>query len=350
MEVGIIGQQGAGKSTLFHSLTGVRAGISGKIELTRGVALVPDTRVDFIEKTYNSKKRVYTSVEYVDSPPIETGGFRQSSFRQEFLRGMEAADALLVTVPCYLNGQINDAPSVVKDLQTEFILSDMEIIEKRMEKLARDAKRGVKGVQAEVALLERCQLTLEDEIPLRDIDFSSNEQKVLRSFSFLTSKPKLIVLNISEDDLDNRLKIEDEVKGKLDGFNIISICAKLQSEITDLHPEEIPVFMEELGIAESASDKVIKKTRDMLGLITFLTAGDQEAHAWDLRKGSTALEAADTIHSDLARGFIRAEVFHFNDLQKYPSEVVLKANGLIRLEGKEYIVNDGDIIFVRFKV
>ena len=350
MEVGIIGPQGAGKSTLFHCLTGVRAGISGKIELTRGIAQVPDARVDYIEKIYNSKKKAYTTVEYVDSPPIETGGFRQSGFRQEFLRGMEAADALLITVPCYLNGQLEDAPSVVMDLQTEFILSDLEIIEKRLEKIARDVKRGVKSVLSEGALLERCQSSLEDEIPLRSFDFSIEECKTLRSFSFLTNKPKLIVLNISEEDIGNREEIESQVRNKLEGFNVISICAKIQSEIADLHPEDIPVFMEELGIAESASDKVIKKTRDMLGLITFLTAGEEEAHAWDLRKDSTALEAADAIHSDLARGFIRAEVFHFEDLKKYPSEAVLKSKGLIRLEGKEYIVKDGDVIFVRFKV
>jgi len=350
MEVGIIGPAGAGKSTLFHSLTGVRAGLSGKIELTRGVAQVIDSRVDYIEKTYNSRKKVYPVVEYVDSPPIETGGFKKANFRQEFLRGMERTDALAMTIPVFLPGQKEKAVSAVRELLTEFALSDLEILEKRLERVERDVKRGVKELQKEGELLHKCQEALESEIQLSRIVFSEDEMKVLRSFSFLTIKPKLVVLNIAESDIPARKAVEEAVKSQLPEENIISICAKVQSEIRDLPEEEIPAFMQEMGIEESASNMVIKKTREILGLITFLTAGEQEAHGWDLRQGATASEAAGVIHSDLQRGFIRAEVFHFDDLVKYNNESELKAKGLIRLEGKDYVVKDGDILLIRFKV
>ena len=350
MEVGIIGPQGAGKSTLFHSLTGVRPGLSGKVEITRGIAQVHDPRIDHLKEIYSSKKKIYTAVTYLDSPPVETGGFRKASFRQEFLRGMVSTDAMLVTVPCFMPGQIDEAAGIVNDLQTEFILSDLEILEKRLIKIRHDLKRGLKEFKAEVELLERCQTGLENEIPLRKLEFKPDEVITLRSFSFLTNKPKMIVLNIAEDDIGSRLELEKRVAGELPEYRIISICAKIQSEIADLSEEEIPVFMEELGIAESASDKVIRRTREMLGLITFLTGGDDEARAWNLKKGGTALEAAGVIHSDIQRGFIRAEIFHYDQIVEHGSENALKAKGLIRSEGKDYIVKDGDVVYFRFNV
>ena len=350
MEVGIIGPPGAGKSTLFHSLTGVMPGLSGKMELTRGIAQVPDSRIDFLREVYSSKKKVYTTVTYLDSPPIETGGFKKASFRQDFLRGMVSVNAMLVTIPCFIPGQVEEAAGIVQDLQTEFILSDLEILEKRLIKIRHDLKRGLKEFKAEVELLERCQTELENEVPLRTLGFRPQDLKTLRSFSFLTIKPKLIVLNISEDDLDNRKQIEAQAAGELPGEQVISICAKIQSEIVDLPEEEIPIFMEELGIEESASDKVIRKTREMLGLITFLTGGDDESRAWDLKEGLSALEAAGVIHSDIQRGFIRAEIFQFDQIVEHGSEAALKAKGLIRSEGKDYISKDGDVVYFRFNV
>lgn len=350
MEVGIIGPQGAGKSTLFHSLTGVMPGLSGKMEITHGIAQVHDPRIDHLEKIYSSRKKVYTTVTYLDSPPIETGGFRKASFRQDFLRGMVSVDALLVTVPCFMPGQIDEAAGIVNDLQTEFILSDLEILEKRLIKIRHDLKRGLKEFKNEVELLERCQTELENEIPLRKLEFKPDELKTLRSFSFLTGKPKMIVLNIAEDDIGSRLEIEKRLSDELPDERVISICAKIQAEIADLPEEEIPLFMEELGIEESASDKVIRRTRDMLGLITFLTGGDEEAHAWNLKKGENALEAAGVIHSDIQRGFIRAEIFQYDQIVEHGSENALKAKGLIRSEGKDYVVKDGDVVYFRFNV
>jgi len=350
MEVGIIGPPGAGKSTLFHSLTGLKPGASGKVELTRGVAQVVDKRVDFIQQVYHSRKRAYPTVEYLDSPPIETGGFKKSTFRQEFLRGMERVDALLLTIPCFLPGQKEKAVSAVKDLLTEFALSDLEIVEKRQDKLNQDWKRGVKEVQKERELLQKCQNALENETQLNKLNFAPDEVKLLKCFSFLSIKPKLILLNLAENDIPAGKTMEQAIAEQLPEENIISICAKIQSEIADLPPEEIPSFLLALGIDESASDKVIKKTREMLKLNTFLTGSEQEAHAWDLPQGANAWEAAGVVHSDLQRGFIRAEVFQFEDLIKYGSEAELKAKGLVRLEGKEYIVKDGDVLLIRFKV
>ncbi len=350
MEVGIIGPRGAGKSTLFHSLTGIHPPASGKVELLRGTAILPDPRVDILADIYKSRKKSYASVEYVDSPPLETDGFKRSGFRQDLLRGMEQTDALLITIPCFLNGQLERAADVVQELLTEFILSDLELIENRLEKIERDLKRGVKDLKYEAALLNRCKRELENANSLKEMDFDAKEIKVLSGFSFLSIKPRLIALNISESDIPRRNEIERRVNLQLPKENLISICAKIQSEIAELPQDEIPQFLDEMGLKISASDKIISKTRRMLDLITFLTASEQEAHAWDLKKGGTAWEAAGVIHSDMQRGFIRAEVFKFDDLKEYGSVAKLKANGLIRTEGKDYRVSDGDVLQIRFKV
>lgn len=350
MNVGIIGPKGAGKSLLFHSLTGVHPSASGKIELVYGTAHYLDPRIDVLTELYISRKKVYATVEYIDSPPIETGGFKKANFRQDFLRGMERVDAFLVVVPCFQPGQIDEAADVVKDLRMEFIISDLELVEKRMERLERDIKRGAKEAQKELELITRCKTALENETMLYDVHFSDEEMKPLKSFAFLTMKQSLIVLNISEDDLDKADEIETKVNAQLGGTNTLAICAKVQSELIELPEDERLSFMQELGVSESASDKVIRRTREKLGLITFLTAGEQESHAWDLRKGAPAVEAAGVIHTDMQKGFIRAEVFHYNDIVEWKTEAKLKEKGLIRLEGRDYVVKDGDIMLFRFKV
>lgn len=350
MQVGIIGPPQSGKSTLFHSLTGVCSGSFSKSGMTRGVAQVPDERVNFLAQAYGSKKAVMPSVEFVDSPPIESGGLKKAGFRTEFLRGLEQTDALLLTIPMFLPGQKEKAPQMLPEMETEFILADLEIVESRLEKVARDIKRGAGGeLKRETELLRKCKEELEREIPLRNIGFSGEEIKSLRGFSFLTIKPVLTVLNIAESDLGFREEIEADFE-RVAGVEAIPICAAVQSEIAELPPEEKAEFIREMGVSESAGDKVIRRARDVLDLITFLTASETEAHAWDLKRGSTALKAAGVVHSDMERGFIRAEVFSFEDLKKHGSEAELRSKGLIRLEGKNYVVAEGDVIFFRFNV
>ena len=350
MQVGIIGSPGAGKSTLFHALTGRPASISGKKEIVRGIAEVPDERVDILAEAFKSRKKTFAIVEYIDAPPVETGGLKRDSFRQEFLRGLEQTDALLMVVPCYLTGQNENAGQAVHDMETEFILSDMEILEKRLEKVEHDIMRGVKGdLINEKKFLEKCLQAIEQEKPLHSLEFSDDEKKRLRSFSFLTLKQMLIVLNIAEEDLPNLGSIRDNFIEKT-GRNAVAICAEIQAEISDLPEDEIPDFLEEMGISERARDKVLRKTREILDLITFLTVGEEESRAWDLRRGWTASQAAGTVHTDMERGFIRAETFAFDKLGDNRSYGELRSAGFLRLEGRDYIVKDGDVMLFRFNV
>ena len=350
MQVGIIGIPGAGKSTLFKALTGRPATISGKKEIVRGIAEVPDKRVDILAEAFNSRKKTFAVVEYIDAPPIETGGLKRENYRKEFLRGLEQTDALLLVVPVFLSGQKDDAVKAAEDIETEFILSDMELLEKRLERVDHDMKRGVKGdLDTEKKLLERCLKTLEEEKPLNSLEFTEEELKRLRSFSFLTLKQILIVLNIAEDDLPNIVKIQDDFL-KESGQKALAICAEIQAEITELPEEEIPEFLAEMGISERARDKILRKTREILNLITFLTVGEEESRAWDLRKGWTASQAAGTVHTDMEKGFICAETFAYDKLEKCRSYGDLRSAGALRLEGRDYVVKDGDVMLFRFNV
>ena len=350
MQVGIIGASGSGKSTLFKALTGRPATISGKKEIVRGIAEVPDKRVDILAEAFNSRKKTFAVVEYIDAPPIETGGLKRESYRKEFLRGLEQTDALLLVVPVFLPGQKEDTVKAAEDIETEFILSDIEILEKRLERLDHDLKRGVKGdLEFEKKLLNRCLKTLEEEKPLHSLEFTDDEMKRLRSFSFLTLKHMLIVLNISEEDLPNIEEIREDFMRE-SGRNAVAICAEIQAEISELPEEEIPEFLAEMGISERARDKILRKTREILNLITFLTVGEEESRAWDLRKGSTASKAAGTVHTDMEKGFICAETFTFDKLENCRSYGDLRSAGELRLEGRDYVVKDGDVMLFRFNI
>lgn len=351
MQVGIIGPPGGGKSTLFHALTGKKAGVSGRLEMVHGTAEVPDRRVEVLAERFEARKFTRTVVEYIDAPPIESGGLKREGFRREFLRGLEQADALLFVIPHFLSSGIDEDVNKVKNLETEFILSDLELLEKRMEKISRDIQRGVKGdVVREQELLKRCVSELEDEKLLRDLEFAEDEEKSLRGFAFLTIKPLLPVLNIAEEDLPRIDSIVSEFSEKWGGREAVAICAEIQSEIADLPEEEIPEFLEGMGVSERARDRILGRTRKMLDLITFLTVSESEARAWDLKRGSTALKAAGTVHTDMERGFIRAEVFNFDDLGDRRSYGELRSAGVLRSEGRDYLVRDGDVMLFRFNV
>jgi len=351
MQVGIIGPPGSGKSTLFHALTGRPATVSGKKEMVRGLAEVPDERVDILADAFSSRKKTFATVDYIDAPPLESGGLRKDSFRNEFMRGLEQTDALLIVIPCFMPGQVEEAPALFKDVVTEFVLSDLEIVEKRLDRVLHDIKLGAKGdLQQEEKLLKKCLQTLENEKPIISLELDFEERKRLRSFSLITFKHTVVALNIAEDDLPNIDSIVEDFIDRSGETDTVGICAEIQSEIADLPEEEIPEFLAEMGISERARDKVLRKTRQALELITFLTVGEEEARAWDLKRGLTASQAAGTVHTDMERGFIRAETFAFSDLGDCKSYGDLRAKGVLRLEGREYIVKDGDVLLIRFNI
>lgn len=352
MRVGIVGVQGGGKSTLLQALTGVKSPASGRMEANIGVAEVPDDRINLVAQVYSSRKITHSTVEYIDAPPFDLDNLRNESFRANFTKGLESIQTLIMVIPCFIPGQLEEAAELIQNIDTELILSDLMIVENRLERIKRDLQRGVKGdLAVEGELLESCRQLLEREQPLRTVDFSEEQEKRLRSFAFLTMHPMLTVLNIDEDNIINADQITAKVISKLSGARIITaICCSVEAEIAELPPEEQMEFMRELAIEEAARGKIIRLTRETLNLQTFFTGSEKEAHAWDIKKGTTALKAAGVIHSDMEKGFIRAEVIHYDDFRKHPSIPELRSAGLIHLEGKDYVVQDGDVILFRFNV
>jgi ribosome-binding ATPase YchF (GTP1/OBG family) len=278
---------------------------------------------------------------------LETGGLKKESFRQNFLRGLGQADALLLVLPYFQEEHRHRVLTLAKEIETEFILCDLLGVESRSAKISRDLARGVKGeIQKEAEILERCRIALENEVSLRQVKFSEEELKHIRGFAFLSQKPLLTALNLAEEDLNRQSEILQEAQLS----EAIPIGAKIEAEISDLAEADRELFLQDLGIMQSARERIIAQTRISLDLITFLTASEKEAHAWSLKRGANALKAAGVIHSDMEKGFIRAEVFPFEELNKYPFLHDLRAKGLIRLEGKDYIVQEGDVILFRFSI
>jgi GTP-binding protein YchF len=328
-------------------LTGIKPHPGGKLEISRGVAEIKDERLLLLKEVFQSGKTSPLTVEYLDAPPLESGGLKKESFRQNFLRGLGQADALLFVVPYFSEEHKLHSLKLVKDTETEFILCDLIGAESRLEKIKKDLSRGAKGdIQKEEEILKRCKIALEEEIPLKRLEFCEDEMKRIRGFSFISLKPLLLILNISESELARPMETVKEAVLP----DALPICAKIEAEIADLEPEDRASFLTDLGLQQSARDRIIADTYRTLDLITFLTAGEKEAHAWSLKRGSSALKAAGVIHSDMEKGFIRAEVFSFDDLRIHPLLAELKSKGLIRLEGKDYIVQEGDVILFRFSV
>ena len=347
MQVGIIGPQGSGKSALFHCLTGLEAAVSGKMEIIRGMAEAADDRLTLVAKHHNSHKATPTTVEYLDAPPIESGGLKRSGFKAVFLRGLEQTDALLLVIPCFLAGQVEKAKSALADIETEFMLCDLEGVENRLSKIARDLKRGVKGqTEKEGTLLEICKRALENETSLRNVEIPEDDFKLLKGFMFLSYKPILPILNIAENDI----KAAEQVVEQTGIQGAVPICATVEAELLELPESDIPLFRKEMGIERSAREIILQETRKLLQLITFYTGSEAESRAWDLKNGSTALKAAGTVHSDMEKGFIRAEVIHYQDLESAETIAELRAKGLIHLEGRDYVVQDDDLILFRFNV
>jgi ribosome-binding ATPase len=358
MQIGIVGLPFSGKSTLFQTMTRSYLDEQALARKQTNIAVVkvPDARVDKLAEYYNPKKLVYTSVEFVDVVGLKKGDQSSTQFTGNFLAGVKTNDALIHVVrlfddPLYPHpeGSI-DALRDVEILETEFILSDLAMIESRMEKLRKQAMKAPDDkTKAEVRIMERFQAALEQEQPLRTLELDPNDRAVIKGYQFLSLKPVLVVLNLAEEQLSDLAvqvaRVHDAVQSK--GMAVDAFAGKIEMELAQLDDAEAAEFMKDYGIAESALTRIIRSAYDMLGLISFLTFGEDECRAWTIRRNTPAHEAAGAIHTDLMTRFIRAEVVHFDDFVKHGSIQACKEAGHWRLEGKEYVVKDGDMITVR---
>lgn len=359
MEVGIVGLPVSGKTTLFSTLTGQDADAAyggGKIEVHRGIVKVPDARLDKLTDIFNPKKKVPATIEYIEVGGMESDGSQGKGFDSQFLQVLKNTAALCVVIRAFENefyphpaGSI-DVERDFSTVESEFLLSDLAIVENRIERLEKQLKK-VKDErdQKELELLQRCLEILEAETPLRETEFSEEEGTMLRGFQFLTAKPLVVVINISEGDIVNEKAFAAKIPQK-SNVTVIAMCAKAEQEISQLEEDDRLMFQEELGIEEPALSKLIRTSYDLLGLISFFTVGEDECRAWTIRNGTLAQKAAGAIHSDLERGFIRAEVIDYDDFMELGTLAKCREKGVLRLEGKTYPVKDGDIITVRFNV
>ncbi|MGH1362617.1 MAG: redox-regulated ATPase YchF [Calditrichia bacterium] len=358
MEVGIVGLPVSGKTTLFSTLTGQTAdgGFGGgKIEVHRGIVKVPDNRLDELTAIFNPKKQVNTTIEY-----IEVGGMDsdsgQKGFDAQFLQVLKGTAALCVVIRAFENefyphpaGSIDPARDILT-VEAEFLLSDLSIMETRIERLEKQLSK-VKDEknQRELELLKRCMSVLEEERPLREIDFTEDEATMLRGYQFLTAKPLVFVINYNESDIEKDAELLNSFQaGK--NVSMIGLCGKVEQEISQLDDDDREMFMEELGIKEPASNKLIRTCYELLGLACFFTVGEDECRSWTIKENTVCQKAAGVIHSDLERGFIRAEVVGYKEFLELGSLSKARDEGKLRLEGKSYIVKDGDIMNVRFNV
>ncbi len=358
MKTGIIGLSAVGKSTLFHLLTGQSAAPpGGRPEARIGIARVPDARVDTLAGLFQPKKKTLATVEYVDVPGVAKG----EGAALVDLPALRGVDALLHVVRAFASDVVPHPDGSVdplrdaKMLELELILADLSAVDRRLERLAANIKKANKPEDvAEHALFVKMKAHLEKELPLRELATTDEEERRLRNYSFLSGKPVLIVANLGEGDVKTAPAALD--RSGLPSFAArphLALCpvsAPIEAEMAELSAEDARAFREDLGLREPGLDRVIRTSYDLLGLISFLTAGEDECRAWTIRKGTRAQVAAGTIHSDIERGFIRAEVVAFDDLVAAGSLAACREKGTLRLEGKDYEVRDGDVINFRFNV
>ncbi len=361
MRVGLVGLPTVGKTTFFNLLTNAKvetsAFISGKVSANFSLAKVPDERIDYLAKVYNPKKTTYAQIEVTDVPGLVSGASEGMGTGNQFLNSIRNVDCLVHIVRAFNDENIihvDGSIDVIRDIETiatELLLADLQLVETRIERI-NTGKKITKELAAEKEVLEKLQEHLENEVGLAHIELSEEEQEILAHLDFLTDKPVIIVVNVDEDQLvegyADREKVLEYCKEK--NLTVFEVCAKAEVEISELDEEDRIEFMQELNIKESGIDLLAKAIYDTLGLISFLTAGEDEVRAWTIKKNTIAKHAAGKIHSDIERGFIRAEVISFTDFKEAGSMVKAKEAGKVRLEGKEYIVQDGDIINFRFNV
>ena len=363
MKIGIVGLPNVGKSTLFNSITKAGAECANypfcTIEPNVGVVAVPDERLDKLTEMYHPQKTTHAIVEFVDIAGLVKGASKGEGLGNKFLSHIRETDAICEVVRCFEDSNITHVDGSVdpiRDIETinfELIFADIETIDKRLDR-AKKMLKADKKYQLEIDLLEKIKINLENGVPARSLEYSDEELPIVKDLWLLSSKPVLYVVNISEDQL-NTWKDDEMVKkvqeyAKKEGSDIVPLCVKIEEEISTLDDSDKKEMLEALGLEESGLDKLIKKSYDLLGLMSFLTAGEPEVRAWTIKKGTKAPEAAGKIHSDIQRGFIKAEVVSFDDLMNCGSMVEAKEKGLVRSEGKDYIMQDGDIVLFKFNV
>ncbi len=363
MKLGIVGLPNVGKSTLFNSITKAGAECANypfcTIEPNVGVVPVPDERLDNLAKMYNPQKVTHAIIEFVDIAGLVKGASRGEGLGNKFLSHIRETDAICEVVRCFENSNIvhvdgNIDP--IRDIETinlELIFADIETVNKRLDKARKNLKAD-KKYQIEIDLLEKIKNTLEAGMSARTIDFNEEEKELVKDMFLLTTKPILYIANVSEEQLENaendELVLKVKEYAKKEKAEVIPLCVKIEEELSSLEEQDKKEMLDALGLTESGLDKVIKKSYDLLGLMSFLTAGEPEVRAWTIKKGTKAPEAAGKIHSDIQRGFIKAEIVSYDDLMKEGSMLSAKEKGLVRSEGKEYIMQDGDIVLFKFNV